>query len=615
MTGPAFAVRSGMQKNRRVPLTGKLLLSLAQLLAASLAEGQLLPPSPPPTATVGSETNQNPSVQNPPTATAPTVHPQLMESLKALLTKNKVSSTQIKQNYLKSIYQLNADRPFWVDGVGLNALGLKLVELLGKDPDKQGLLVSYYVTDDLRLHLDQAKSSMRALAELDVLLTHAFATYLTDLSTGRIQPKDPSQNVQDIEMKKNPAPDSKNIYALITAPEGLSSAIDKSQPQTLTYQHLVKALERLQEAKKIGGWPAFSKKRPTLRPGMSHSNVPAIRVRLTDLGYLDSSRRQDSSTLYDAELAEAVILYRSRNFLGDGADIGTATFKALDLPLDKAIEQIRSNMEKWRFFPRTPPRRYLFVDMGRQELDIMEDNILIDRMRVVVGRQMNGTPTMTDKITSVVVNPYWFPPAGIVVKEIIPHMLNDSGYLSRTKMRIFRKGEGELSPDEIDSIGWRKYTAASLPYQFRQDSGPNSALGLLKFNLTNAHSIYMHDTDSRNAFERDVRYLSHGCIRLQRPKDLATYLLKDQGITIEQLEAKFQDATIKAQQYPIPPIATLILGTTVTTYPDGVIVLGPDPYGQDARVIAAMDGRVLAIPLVAPLSLQDSTATDLMELN
>jgi len=469
----------------------------------------------------------------------------------------------------------------------LSKRGQILLKELPLQAEREGLRASYYMSSEIA---DRLKSQEPAvLAELDVLLTQAFSTMLTDVSIGRINPKDPAQNVQDIEIKKNAPPTPDTLYSLMKTSDSVQVAADYTRPQNVAYLNLTSNLRLLLGARdKGGGWPAFTPDRPSLRPGHYHPNVVAVRTRLIDLGFLPLPMRFNQTQSYDDALAQAVALFQQRNLLTVDGVIGPSTYKALDIPLDAAINQVRANLEKWRFFPRHLPNRFLFVDMGRQELDVMENNKLVDRMRVVVGRDIHGTPTMADKVTSVVVNPYWYPTVSIVINETIPAMRRDPGYLSRMGMRVLDSKAQEIDPSTVD---WSQYTEANPPpYTFRQDSGRYAALGLLKFNLTNSHSIYMHDTDNRNVFNKPVRYLSHGCIRLQRPLDLALYLLRDQNITAEQLNQEFNDPTIHAHKIPLTaPVPTLILGTTLTSYPDGSVVLSPDIYGQDTRIIKAME--------------------------
>lgn len=567
-------------------------LPIAPILALNIAMATCTLTSRATPATPDTET----STSGPAAPSTPSAPEASETDISAILAAAPASigSMTLDLPVVTEIYRQNSQARLWTNEKGLSKNGKFLLKSLPLQAELHGMRTSYYLTADIKERLKSQEPQV--LAELDILLTQAFATLLKDVSIGRIKPEDPAQNVQDIEMKKNAAPEATLLYSLMTTPEQIDFATEIVRPQTAAYLNLVHNLRLLEVARlRGGGWPAFNGQ-PILRPGDAHPNVIGVRTRLVDLGFLARENRSSRSTEYDSALARAVALFQSRNLLSADAIIGAGTYKALDISLERAIGRVRANMEKWRFFPRNLPSRFIFVDMGRQELDVMEDNKLVDRMRVVVGRDIHGTPTMADKITSVIVNPYWFPPASIIGNEIVPKAQRDPSYLRRMRMRIFDSRGQEVDPS---AVNWSQYSAANPPpFKFRQDAGRYAALGLLKFNLTNSHAIYLHDTDDRSVFNRSVRYLSHGCIRVQRPVDLATYLLRDQGITSEDLKADFADPEIQAKKLKIDPIPTLILGTTLTSYPDGSLVFGPDIYGQDGRVVNAMDGKVAPGPLV-----------------
>jgi murein L,D-transpeptidase YcbB/YkuD len=552
---------------------------------------------------------------------------ELQGALQALLNSSleEIGQTKINRAMILQIYRIgNLQAPFWVRADGLSEQSMARIKSLAKLTAQHGLRPSYYYGADINTR--KTSKSPGTLAELEILLTQAYLEFLTDLKTGRVQPSDARQNVQDIEMKKNPPPVAEDIFPSLLDETATLIKVEQLRPQSVAYAALVTSLGRLRYGRSHGGWPTFSADRPTLRPGSSHQNLLGIRLRLVDLGFLPFESRAQKSAVFDNELAQAVVRFRLNNFLGDEAVIGGATYKALDISIDGAIDQVRANLEKWRFFPRPKvqgevnakplPERFLFVDIGRQQLDLMADNQLVFRKRVVVGSELHGTPTMTDRITSVVVNPYWYPPNSIVVSETIPGMLASSDYLKNLGMRIFQAGK-ELEGEAITAIDWRQYSVSNPPpYTFRQDAGKYSALGNVKFHLTNSHAIYLHDTGNREAFNQHRRFLSHGCIRVEKPVELAAYLLQNFGLTeeakaieVDDFLAWFEDATIRAESIKIAPLPVFILGTTLSNYPaepgtdpKGFLVLGPDVYGQDKRIIQAMEGELSNLPLVEPTS-------------
>lgn len=523
----------------------------------------------------------------PAVAASAELNAQIQLILKSSATQ--IGKTRIDLKTLSALYAGRGGEALWVNDQGLTEMGEVVMQILNQMGYGQGLNQAYYLTPDV-LNLQSATDTL-SLAQLDALLSQGLISFLNDMTTGRINPKDKTQNLADIEMKKNAPVSISYINSILSGPGALIDGVRNLVPKLVGYTSLLSSLARLHAGREAGGWNSFSADRPTLKYGASHVNVIAVRQRLVDLGYMDLSLRSSQSVVFDRDVYNAVYRFQQLNFLGADGVVGPGTYRALDMTIEKAINQVRANLEKWRFLPRTFPDRYLFVDMGRQELDIMENNNLIDRMRVVVGKDLHGTPTMTDRVTQILLAPYWYPPNSIIVNEIIPKMVSNSSYLSQVHMRVLDGNGRDVNVAQVD---WSKYTVQNPPpYLFRQDSGPSNSLGLIKFELTNDHAIYLHDTDDHSVFSQDVRYLSHGCIRLERPFDLAAYVLRDRGYQADDLRKEASKPNIHAEKVQVTPLAVYVFGTTTVSYPGGIVTLGPDIYGQDSQIIQAMDHPTL----------------------
>lgn len=518
---------------------------------------------------------------------------------KALGTsRGQIGQTAINLKNLQAFYTLNGNRAVWTNDSGLSNMGLALQDLLLNMSVLHGFEPQYYLTKDVEERM--IGGDWNSVAELEILLTQGYMLFVKDMTTGRINPRDASQGLQDIEMKKNAAPSVSTLHSITTNPKNLFNGVADLAPRAIGYSSLVESLAKLNDAKMDGGWRSFSADKAAVKPGAAHANVVAVRQRLVDLGYLPLEYRNSNNPTLDQGTVRGLVKYQQQHFLTADGIIGNGTYNSMNYSLDQAIVRVRANLEKWRLMPRNFPARYLFVDMGRQELDIMENNQLVDRMKVVVGKDLNGTPTMTDQVTNIILSPYWHPPKSIIIKEIIPAMANDSAYLARTNMRILRNG-ADVEPS---SINWSQYTMENPPpFLFRQETGPANSLGLVKFDLTNRHSIYLHDTNNKTAFNKNVRYLSHGCIRLERPFDLAAYLLRDQGHTAMDLQARAASGELKAEKVAVTPTPVYIFGTTVVNYADGSLAIGPDIYGQDDRITKALDQ--MARPASAAAAMQE----------
>ena len=517
-----------------------------------------------------------------------------------------IGSAQLNSAQLRQLYSFNANNPYLVDENGLTPLGLAVQTMITREAEFHGFERENYFTVDAQSRL--TSKDPRALAELDILLVNGYAALAKDMASGRTNPNDPSQNLADIELSQQPAPKASTIHnALSSDPATMQAGIRNLSPHTISYVKLLEVLEVMQNARKAGGWPAIGD-RSTIHQGETNANVPGIRMRLVDMGLMPKEERTNTSSVYDDAVVKGIMRLQKVMFLPkvDGV-AGPQTYSVLSVALEDRIVQIKANLERWRLLPRDLGSKFLFVDLGRQALDVMVDNKLVERMRVVVGRDLNGTPTMIDSVQRININPYWRAPKSIVTKEMIPHYLQDDSYFEKNHIRII-SSRGEIDPSQID---WSKYSVDNPPpYEFRQDSGPENSLGVLKFSLNNAHAIYMHDTDHKEAFLESVRYLSHGCIRLQKPLDLAAYLLQDQGIDKAAIQAMI--ANPKNVDKPIKlttPMRVYIFGTTMVTYSDGSVGFGEDIYKQDQRIVDALTGRHRNAAVVPATSKAQDSAT------
>jgi murein L,D-transpeptidase YcbB/YkuD len=229
--------------------------------------------------------------------------------------------------------------------------------------------------------------------------------------------------------------------------------------------------------------------------------------------------------------------------------------------------------------------------MAGFELDLIVDRRPALSMRVVVGTPYQSTPVFSDEITYLEFNPYWNIPYSIASKEILPQVRRDPGYLTDRGIRVFA-GSGptavELDPWSID---WWDITPATFPFRLRQDPGRNNPLGRVKFMLPNRFAVYLHDTSSPSLFRRTVRTFSHGCIRVEKPADLASYLLRhNQGWDLERIESAMKSGKrrIVTLKEPVPVHLTYV---TAWAADDGTVQFRNDVYGRDSLLFKALFGK------------------------
>jgi murein L,D-transpeptidase YcbB/YkuD len=418
-------------------------------------------------------------------------------------------------------------------------------------------------------------------AELDILLSDALLSLAHDRLFGKVDPL-------TIGDTWNFSPDRREavVHPLLAAlrEDRLPRLLAELSPSVPFYTDLVAALARYRSIADRGGWPQIPAG-PSLNPGVKEPRVEALRRRLLVTGEL--SHPGPAPMLFDTELTRAVQVFQLRHNLEADGVVGKGTLAALNVPVTERIEQIRVNLERSRWVLRNLPDTFVIVDIAGFSLQYRHQGRLCWTTRVVVGQPYHQTPIFRSEIRQIVANPTWTVPVGIANREIVPQILKTPGYLAKERMRILDASGREIPPSQID---FRQYTGKNFPYAFRQDAGPESALGLVKFNIENPFSVYLHDTPSKDLFGRTSRAFSHGCIRVQDPLRLASLLLGNDAdnpggfASFERMLEKGKTATIPLRN-PVP----VILMYWTAEARDGVIWFRPDLYDRDKQMIQALD--------------------------
>ena len=231
--------------------------------------------------------------------------------------------------------------------------------------------------------------------------------------------------------------------------------------------------------------------------------------------------------VFDAALERGLQRFQERHGLDADGAVGTSTLTALNVPAEARVRQIELNMERWRWLPQTLGERYILVNIANFALDVVERGRSVLAMRVVVGKPARRTPFFSADMTYLVLNPHWHVPPTIAIQDKLPLIRRDPGYVARQNFKLFRHGEGGVTRVDPMSVDWSSVSARNFPYQLRQDPGPRNALGRVKFMFPNPYHVYLHDTPARELFAKTERAFSSGCIRLEKPIELAEYLLRD----------------------------------------------------------------------------------------
>lgn len=491
---------------------------------------------------------------------------------------------------LPLFYERRAYRPAWSDNSGPLWQINDLITAIG-NADREGLRPADYHLDKLKTILEeirhnqkkQAPLNPRRLADLDLLSTDAFLILGSHYLAGRINPEtiDPEwiayRREADLADALQKALDANRI----------ETALEDLLPQQPGYGRLKEALLKYRELSAGGGWPLVPEG-PKMKTGDRGPRVVVLRDRLRREGYLFIDVLSSEEGLFDDALDEAVRQFqRQHGLLVDGV-VGPATLGALNVSAPERAQQVEVNLERWRWLPESLGKRHIIVNIAAFELDVIEGGHSALTMRVVVGRDYRRTPVFSDKITYLVLNPHWEVPLNIALQDKIPLILKDPDYLSKEKMKVLQGWGAETREVDPKTIDWPRVTEKNFVYRLRQDPGPLNALGRVKFMFPNKFNVYLHDTPSRELFARSERTFSSGCIRVEKPMELAECLLRGgPNWTAEKIRLAINKGIEQTVRLPEPMPIHLLYSTSWVS-PDGVINFRRDIYGRDKLLADAL---------------------------
>lgn len=371
-----------------------------------------------------------------------------------------------------------------------------------------------------------------------------------------------------------------------------------------TFLDTLRMADRYQAMVDAGGWTALPADL-VVKPGASNPAIPALRKHLVLVGDLPAETAM--SDQLDAPLVAAVKSFQARHGLPETGLIGRQTVAALNVPAATRQRQLAASAARQIGSNFPYGDRYVVVNIPSATVEAVDHGMVVRRYVAVVGKPDKATPRIEARITDVNLNPTWTLPVSIIKKEIIPKMRKDPGYLARERIRILGPGGVEVDPTAID---WSTEKAAN--YTLRQDSGLENSLGQVRIDMPNKQAVYMHDTPSKSLFAREVRFHSHGCVRVAQVKELAGWLLEGtpgpngQGSTWGPIEIETSIATNERLDIKLPkqiPVTFVYLTGYAT--PDGRAHFRDDIYGIDSPAVPMPD--VAATGTIAPPAKAKST--------
>ena len=321
----------------------------------------------------------------------------------------------------------------------------------------------------------------------------------------------------------------------------------------------------------------------TIEPGGSYAELPRLAERLRQLGDLTPDGKLPSGlNEYEGFLVEAVKYFQLRHGLEPDGRLGKATIGQLNVPLAERVLQLRLALERWRWIPHSFPHPPIVVNIPEFSLRALNSSYQTEiEMKVVVGAAYeNETPVFLADLTHITFRPYWNVPQSILVNEMAEDLEEDENYLATHRYEVVNANEKVIAAQKELSNAVLKGLLAGR-YRLRQIPGPNNALGLIRFGLPNSHNVYLHGTPSQLLFAKSRRDFSHGCVRVERPVELAEWCLRGTGAwtPAEILRAMNGDVTFDVNfKQPIP---VLLVYATAVVLRNNEVHFAADIYHQD----------------------------------
>lgn len=483
-----------------------------------------------------------------------------------------------------AVYEQRDFLPLWTNPEAVKSLlrGIADVRGDGLDPrDYHGLAL----TD-----ASGANPGPAGAADLDLLRTDAFVRIAHHLRFGKARPTGPLSGTGT--PWRFGAPDAVGEMVAVVASGRVRESLDALRPRHPAYRGLREALAGLYRVQAAGGWRTIPSG-PTMERGSTDERVPPLRHRLAMTGDLDVDadelrRGRETDLRVDSALADAIRSFQHRHGLNEDGRAGRRTLEALNVSVERRIEQVRVNLERARWSTRELPDTLVAVNVAGAKIHFLEGDRREFESRAIVGRAGRETPSFTAPMVYVELNPTWTVPSGIV-GEILGRVRDDPGYLQRQQMKVLDRAGQEIDPTAVD---FSRYAPDDFPYVFRQDPGPENALGRIKLMFPNPYSVYLHDTPTRDLFAAEERLFSHGCIRVEDPLGLAELVLGDPLVwNRETLDAAIRTGKTRTLRLP-RPVPVFVLYWTASVDREGELHFYRDVYDRDPRILTELDAAI-----------------------
>jgi murein L,D-transpeptidase YcbB/YkuD len=504
-----------------------------------------------------------------------------LEALMSPVGDGAIDSSVASPDLLAQVYEARQFAPAWTR----RSQVAELVELLtgaarsGLDPDDYN---AESVEAGYRAMGGDAPLDPAMRARLDVMFTDALIRLAYHQRFGKVNPQtlDPEWNFNRRLSERDPAA---TIQAAIDAPS-LRQYLASLFPRGWVYTQLEKALGDYRRIAANSGWPQVPDG-PTLRPGDVDSRVVTVARRLAISGDIGGGVAASVVETYTPELEQAVRRFQARHGLEVDGIIGGGTLAALNVTAEEKVRQLEINLERARWVFDDLSDEFILVNIAGFRVYVVRDRQVVWEARAMVGKPFRKTPVFRDEMKYLVFNPTWTVPYSIATQDLLPQIKAEPAFFEKRGFDV-RDREGRvIDPSTVD---WSQLSRSRFPYTLVQRPGPNNALGLVKFMFPNEHAVYLHDTPSKALFEKADRAFSAGCIRVDKPFELAEVLLGRDGWT----QQRFREVLGTAKEQTVflsKPIPVMLLYWTAQVSPDGTVYFFRDIYDRDHAIADALD--------------------------
>ncbi|NKQ40162.1 MAG: L,D-transpeptidase family protein [Sulfurovum sp.] len=459
-------------------------------------------------------------------------------------------------SFFKKLYTELFYTPVWIDKKGLTHFGSEMMKVVGEDKTLLPLMQSskYYelVKEKLKILKENEGGSLEDKVALELELSHLYKAYADYMIYGGINWTAFKSKLAKLKRELDAdfgwiiyAPHRTTVSVLMDAIAlgSFKKGIKNAEPKHFNYPKLKKYLLKYIKIEKDGSWKKLPKYSKKLKSGKSSAAIPMIRYNLALEGDLGSCRGEMNSTLYDKCLVKAVKRFQLRNGVKSDGVIGKSTYTLMDIPVSKKITLIRMNMDRIKRLREDNSKVRMELNIPSYRLNIFDGSKLVDTIRVVTGKRKHPTPIFGNKVQYIVVNPWWKIPESIVKKEMLRNLIKNPYYYEKRGKILKRTWDENSERIDPGTISWSQYRAKSarIPYRFMQVPSRRNALGKIKFIFPNKFSVYIHDTPSKKLFFKTDRAFSHGCMRIQKPRELLkAFSLYNDNIDVEAIMKRLQ---------------------------------------------------------------------------